>query len=113
MMPITLKGASPSKTIHTNKANGDGLRLISASYWLLKDFSVTNARRGIVLEYATNNNLTNLNVHHTNYIAIRIQYNSTDNQVLNSTISYTGLADSSNGEGVYNGRLFKKKHNSL
>ena len=103
-LPITLKGASPSKTILTNTGNGDGLRLVRASYWLLKDFSVTNAQRGIVLEYATNNNLVNLNVHHTNYTAIRIRYNSTDNQVLNSTISYTGLADSSNGEGVYNGQ---------
>ena len=100
--PITLKGSS--STILTNTAGGDGLHLLSASFWILKGFTVTNAHRGIILEYSTNNILTNLYVHHTANAAIHMRFNSTDNIVQNSTISFTGLADSSNGEGVYNGQ---------
>lgn len=101
-MPIKLKGSS--LTILTNTAGGDGFRLLNASYWILQGFTVANTQRGIILEYSRNNILTNLNVHHTMYSAIRIRFNSTDNIVQNSTISFTGLTDSSNGEGVYNGQ---------
>ena len=64
---------------------------------------MTNVGRAIVLDYSTNNILTNLYVHHTTNAAIKFRNNSTDNLLQNSTISYTGLMAPENGEAVYVG----------
>ena len=47
--------------------------------------------------------LKNLNIHHIGHAAIRIRRNSTFNTVQYSTISYTGLEQPENGEGIYVG----------
>jgi len=71
--------------------------MYNVSYWILDGFTLTNALQGIVLDYSKNNILTNLYVHHTGIEAVHIRFNSTDNIIQNSTISYTGRTDVGRG----------------
>ncbi len=62
--------------------------------------------RAILLDYASNNLLTNLDIHHTEHAAVKFRNNSTDNTIQNSTISYTGLLAPENGEAIYVGASY-------
>ena len=71
--------------------------MYNVSYWILDGFTLTNALQGIVLDYSKNNILTNMYVHHIGIEAVHIRFNSTDNIIQNSTISYTGRTDVGRG----------------
>jgi len=97
--PITLKGTR--KAILTAQNITDAIYLNNVKYWILDGFTVQFSLRGILLDYATNNILQNLNISFIQNSGIRIRSNSTDNLVQNCTISQTGLANPGNGEGIY------------
>ena len=75
--------------------------MYNVSYWTIDGFTLTNANQGVILEYSTNNILTDLYVHHTGIEAVHFKLNSTDNTIQNSTISYTGRTDAGRGKTSY------------
>lgn len=109
--PITLKGGRGAKITSGNDKYGFHL---TGDYWVLDGFTVEKSGKGIVLDGASNNVLNNLNVNHVNDEAVHFRYNSCDNVIQNSEISYTGLGEgrAGYGEGVYIGSAFNHWENN-
>ena len=76
---------------------------MSASWWILSNFSVFNSSRAILVENSSDVVLTNLDVSHTLHSAVRIRNNSTRILFENNHISYTGRGEANNGEALYMG----------
>lgn len=74
-----------------------------ASYWDLSGFTVRNGQKGIVLDASSHNVLTGLTVTQVGDEAVHFRTHSSDNAIVDSTISQTGLRDPRFGEGVYIG----------
>jgi len=86
----------------TADSSQDVLRL-GANDWVIAGFSLEGGLRGIMLERAKNNLLTNLSVRGTAQEAIHLRMFSSDNVIEHSEISQTGLAEPGFGEGIYLG----------
>jgi hypothetical protein len=89
--------------------DGDGIKggyvfhLNKAKYWRLVGFTVTNGQKGVVADTTVGSVIQGLTVHDIGDEAIHLRANSTDNVVLNNTISKTGQRRDKFGEGVYIG----------
>ena len=96
--PITLIGSNLS--IISSSSYGFSLK---ASHWILKGFTVSHSKKGIVLDRAKYNILEYLTVHHIKEEGIHFRNDSTDNILRNSHIYDTGRRRPGFGEGVYIG----------
>jgi hypothetical protein len=89
--------------------DGDGVKggyvfhLNKAKYWRLVGFTVTNGQKGVMADTTVGSIVQGLTVHDIGDEAIHLRANSTDNVVLDNTISKTGLRRDKFGEGVYIG----------
>ncbi|MDX6281563.1 MAG: hypothetical protein QOH03_2634, partial [Kribbellaceae bacterium] len=89
--------------------DGDGIKggyvfhLNKAKYWRLVGFTVTNGQKGVMADTTVGSVVQGLTVHDIGDEAIHLRANSTDNVVLNNTISKTGQRRDKFGEGVYIG----------
>ena len=103
---IRLCGSRAAVLRHGVVSTGRGLHLQGASYWDLSGFTVSTAKKGIMMDAGTFNVLRDLEVHATGEEAIHLRSNSTDNVVSDSSIHHTGLSDYRYGEGVYVGSAY-------
>jgi chitodextrinase len=115
--PITLTGPSNAILINDGPAgdppdcpaptagwdSGYGLWLYSAPYWNLNGFTVTESKKGIVLDNSHHTVIDGVNVHHVDEEAVHFRRSSADSIIRNSTITDTGLVQKGYGEGVYIG----------
>ncbi|MCU1682895.1 MAG: hypothetical protein JWQ81_3634 [Amycolatopsis sp.] len=111
--PITLTGGAgavlsdplfnPGNTDCPSGQVGYGLWLQGASYWNLKGFTVTKAKKGIVLDGAQHVTLDGVTVHDIGYEGVHFRKSSAYGVIKNSTVYNTGLEQPSYGEGVYLG----------
>ncbi|MBB4666146.1 hypothetical protein BKA24_000855 [Microbacterium marinum] len=101
--PITLCGADGSRIDGGDVAEGYGLHLNAASFWRIQGVEVTAVAKGIVLDAAHHNEIVNVVVDEVGQEGIHLRSNSSDNAVLDSVVSNTGLTDPEFGEGVYVG----------
>jgi hypothetical protein len=77
--------------------------LDGADHWVLSGFSLTNGKKGIVLDEADGVLLTGLLIQDIGEEAVHFRDFSSDNVLSRSEIRDTGLVDPGYGEGVYVG----------
>ncbi|MEV8378615.1 hypothetical protein AB0P21_38100 [Kribbella sp. NPDC056861] len=101
--PIWLCGGTGAVLDGDGIKGGYVLHLNKAKYWRLVGFTVTNGQKGVMADTTVGTVVQGLTVHDVGDEAIHLRANSTDNVVLNNTISKTGLRRDKFGEGVYIG----------
>lgn len=101
--PITLCGSHDS--ILDGGSTGDGyvVHLDGVAHWVLQGFAVRNGQKGVMADATTNTVIRGLDVSRIGDEAIHLRAGSSDNQVLQNTISDTGLRKPKFGEGIYVG----------
>ena len=111
--PITLQGSRRAVL------DGDGVKggyafHLTADYWVLRGFSITNAQKGLMADAANHNLIDGLAVFHIGDEAIHFRSFSTRNTVQNCVIHDTGLRRPKFGEGVYLGSAVSnwRKHSN-
>ncbi|CAG7718917.1 unnamed protein product [Allacma fusca] len=98
--PITIVG--PQEAVLSHEDNY-GFHL-KANYWILKGFSVTRAKIGVVLDYANFNVIDNLTVFDIDQEGIHLRFGSSDNLIKHCHIYNLGTARPGYGEGIYIGQ---------
>lgn len=111
--PITLTGSAkavlhdplfnPGDTDCPSGQTGYGLWLQGASYWNIKGISVTNSKKGIVLDGASHVTIDGVSVHDIGYEGVHFRKSSAYGVIKNSTVYNTGKEEPGYGEGVYLG----------
>jgi hypothetical protein len=101
--PITLCGTSESVLDGGDTDGGYVIHLDGASHVVLQGFAVENGQKGVMADAATHSVIRNLTVSSIGDEAIHLRNHSTDNQVVDNTISDTGLRKPKFGEGIYIG----------
>ncbi|MFC6225926.1 right-handed parallel beta-helix repeat-containing protein [Hymenobacter artigasi] len=102
--PVMLQG-SRSAILQTNiRTSGNAaLFLLGNSYWAFRGFTVTNSKKGIMVDYSSHNLFDNLSIHTIGEEGIHFRRFSTYNVLQNSSIQSTGLVEPGYGEGCYIG----------
>jgi len=100
--PITLTGSRAA--VLTTGSVGSGYALgVTGDHWILSGFTVSTAKKGVVLDGSSGSRLDGLDVGSTGEEAVHVRENSTGVVIANSSIHHTGLTDAGYGEGVYVG----------
>jgi hypothetical protein len=101
--PIFLCGSADA-VIDGGDIEGDyAFHLDGAKYWRLVGFTVSGGQKGVVADGTVGSVIQGLTVTGTGDEAIHLRSDSTDNVVLDNTISDTGNRNDKYGEGVYVG----------
>jgi hypothetical protein len=101
--PIFLCGSADA-VIDGGDIEGDyAFHLDGATYWRLVGFTVSGGQKGVVADGTVGSVIQGLTVSGTGDEAIHLRSDSTDNVVLDNTISDTGNRNDKYGEGVYIG----------
>ena len=99
---ITLTGSK--KVILDGNTTRTGYVLhLQASYWVIKDITITNGLKGLMCDGANYNVIDNISVNNIGEEAIHFRRFSSHNVLQHSTITNTGLKTADYGEGVYIG----------
>jgi hypothetical protein len=101
--PITVCGTTKSVLDGGDTDDGYVIHLDGASHVVLQGFAVENGQKGVMADATTNSVIRGLTVSHIGDEAIHLRAHSTDNRVLDNTISDTGLRKPKFGEGIYIG----------
>ena len=101
--PITLCGTADSILDGGAIDGGYVLHLDGATHWVLQGFAVRNGQKGIMADATTGTIIRQVTVTHIGDEGIHLRNGSTDNQVLDNTVSETGLRKPKFGEGIYIG----------
>jgi hypothetical protein len=101
--PIHLCGPQDAVLDGGDPEEGYVLHLDRAAYWRLVGFTVANGQKGVMADTTIGSVLQGLTVHTIGDEAIHLRTFSTDNLVVDNTISNTGLRKPKFGEGVYVG----------
>ncbi len=99
---ITLSGSKKVILDGNTIAKGYVLHL-QASYWIIKDITITNGLKGIMCDGANHNVIDNITVYNIGEEGIHFRKFSSHNVLQHSTITNTGLKTADYGEGVYIG----------
>jgi hypothetical protein len=101
--PIVLCGPRGAALEAGSLDKGYGLHL-TGSYWIVSGLTVRRAKKGIVLDHASHNLLTDLEVAQIGNEGIHLRAGSSDNILRRSAIHDTGRSGEPHfGEGVYIG----------
>ena len=100
--PITVCGSKSAVLDGGSLSGGYGLYLNGARYWVFRGFSITNALKGVMVDYSYNNVLENLTVHDIADEVIHLRRHSSHNIIANNYL-YRGGRVSYMGEGIYLG----------
>lgn len=76
---------------------------VKASRLIIANLQVRNTKKGIILDSASNNRLSNLEIYDTGEEALHFRTHSANNILQDSKIHDTGLLNPEYGEGVYVG----------
>jgi hypothetical protein len=101
--PIFLCGSPDAVLLGGDVEDGYTFHLDGAKYWRLVGFSVVGGQKGVMADGTVGSVIQGLTVTGTGDEAIHLRSHSTDNVVLDNTISDTGLRRDDYGEGVYIG----------
>jgi hypothetical protein len=100
--PITLSG-SKKVVLDGNTVNTGYVLHLQASYWTIKDITITNGLKGLMCDGANYNTIDNIAVNNIGEEGIHFRKFSTHNVLQNSILNNTGLKTADYGEGVYIG----------
>ncbi|NRQ38194.1 hypothetical protein HII36_41150 [Nonomuraea sp. NN258] len=101
--PIWLCGGPGAVLTNTGHAAGYGLHLAGASWWHLYGFTVTRAKKGVMVDAAHHVTLDRLTVSEVDEEGIHLRTNTTDSLITGNRIHRTGRVHDQWGEGVYIG----------
>ena len=101
--PIFLCGSEEAVLDGGDTESGYVLHLDGASHWRLVGFLVTNGQKGLMADRTVGTVIQDLTVSTIGDEAIHLRNQSTDNVVLDNSISDTGRRRDKYGEGVYIG----------
>ncbi|GAA0817645.1 cellulose binding domain-containing protein [Spirilliplanes yamanashiensis] len=97
-------GSNPGCTVPAAGFDpGYGFWLYGAAHWRLTGFTVTGARKGIVVDASPHVTVDGVHVHTIGDEAVHFRRTSPDGIVRNSRIENTGVTQPQYGEGVYLG----------
>jgi hypothetical protein len=99
---ITLSGSKKVILDGNTTAKGYVLHL-QASYWIIKDITITNGLKGLMCDGANFNVIDNITVYNIGEEGIHFRKFSSHNVLQNSIVTNTGLKTPDYGEGVYIG----------
>lgn len=100
--PIILRGSS-KVILNGNTTNTGYVLHLQASYWVIKDFTITNGLKGLVCDGGNYNLVEELTVNNIGEEAIHFRKFSSHNTLQNCNISNTGVKTADYGEGIYIG----------
>lgn len=100
--PITLVGGRDAVLTTGSTSSGYALGL-SGDHWNLSGFTVSVAKKGIVLDHSSGSRLDGLDIGSIGQEAVHVRSDSRDVVVANSAIHDTGRDSPEYGEGVYVG----------
>ncbi len=100
--PIVLSGNVDAVLDGMTIASGAGLTL-HANHWRIEHVRVRNAKKGVVLDGASDNVLFDVQVDSVGEEGIRLRRFSANNRISGCAIARTGLLRPGYGEGVYIG----------
>ena len=83
--------------------SGYGLWLFNAPYWNLDGFTVSDSKKGIIVDNSPHAVIDGVTVTRTDEEGIHFRRSSSDSVVRNSTVTDTGLVQPGYGEAVYIG----------
>ena len=101
--PVMLCGTSESVLDGGDSDGGYVIHLDGASHVVLQGFAVQNGQKGVMADATTHSTIRDLTVSRIGDEAIHLRGHSTDNRVLDNTVSDTGLRKPKFGEGIYIG----------
>lgn len=101
--PIRIVGSRNATLKGQGTSSGYALHLDKANWIRLEGFRVREAKKGIVLDEASHNTLTNLDVGYAGEELILVRNYSSHNTISNNHIHHSGLVTKGYGEGVYIG----------
>ncbi|MFV0461470.1 MAG: right-handed parallel beta-helix repeat-containing protein [Actinomycetales bacterium] len=101
--PIRIVGSRAAILDGGSIETGYVLHLDRASYVEVHGITVRNGSKGIILDEATHNVLSDLDVHTTGDELVHLRNNSSDNTITGCDIHDSGLVHPGWGEGVYIG----------
>ncbi len=97
-------GTAPSCPVPTAGWDpGYGLWLHNAPYWTIKGITVTESKKGIVLDNSHHVTIDGVTVRKTDEEGVHFRRSSADGVIKNSTITGAGVVTKDYGEGVYIG----------
>jgi hypothetical protein len=99
---ITLSG-SKKVILDGNTINTGYVLHLQASYWIIKDITITNGLKGIMCDGANFNFIDNIAVNNIGEEGVHFRKFSSHNVLQNSIVTNTGLKTADYGEGVYIG----------
>ncbi|WP_345800413.1 hypothetical protein AAIB33_13160 [Microbacterium sp. AZCO] len=101
--PITLCGTAEAVLDGGSVTGGYVFHLDGATHWALQGFTVRNGQKGVMADGTTGTVIRGLTVTGIGDEGIHLRAGSTANQVLDNTVSRTGLRKPKFGEGIYIG----------
>lgn len=101
--PIVLRGTRSAVLDGGSFSTGYALHLEGANHWRLEGFRVTGAKKGVILDHSSFNELRALDIGRTGEEAVHLRAASNDNLVTGCDVHDTGLTSPGFGEGVYVG----------
>lgn len=108
-MPIKLR--SKGKVVLDGNTTETGYVLyLQASYWQIKNITITNGLKGLMCDGANYNLIENITVHTIGEEAIHFRKFSSHNILQQCNIYKTGLKTADYGEGVYIGSAVSNWH---
>lgn len=100
--PITIQGSRNAVITGGSLNRGYALHL-QADYCIVRGFTITNAKKGIMTDGAKHNRLEDLRVFHIGEEAIHLRSFSSHNTIMHCEISDTGILNPGFGEAIYIG----------
>lgn len=101
--PIILCGAAAATLDGGSVRTGYVLHLDGADHWIVAGLTLRRGKKGVVLDDASDNRLTDLLIHEIGEEAVHFRKFSSRNVIAWSEIRDTGLVEPGYGEGVYVG----------
>lgn len=101
--PIWLCGGPRAVLTNSGHGVGYGLHLDGASWWHVAGFTVTRARKGVVVDAAQHVTLDQLTIYDTDHEGIHLRTNTTDSLITGNQVHGTGRTEERWGEGLYIG----------
>ncbi len=100
--PITLRG-SRAAILDAGSIQTGYVLYLQGSHWNLKDFTLTNGLKGLMIDGSHNNLIEGLKIFNIGEEALHLRKFSSNNTVQNCEITQTGLKTPDYGEGIYIG----------
>lgn len=102
MQPIRLVG-SRNAILDADNINSGYVLYLQASHWQLRGFSITNGLKGLMMDFATHNNIDSLHIFNIGEEALHLRKFSSHNTIMRCLIENTGIKTPDYGEGIYVG----------